>query len=149
MTRLLETARTSLTPSEAYAAVGDFENVAQWDPGVARAAKRTSGPVEVGTIYDLELTYRDRSLEMSYTVTELVPDEKIVLEGTGGVIHAVDVISFAPDGQGTLVTYQADLTLKGIARMFQPLLRNRLAAVGVAAGNGLRSWLRKLESQRA
>ena len=149
MTRLLETASTSLRPAEAFAAVGDFENVDQWDPGVTRAIKRTPGEVAVGTIYDLELTYRGRSLEMAYTVTELVEGEKIVLEGSGGVVHAVDVISFEPDGEGTLVTYQADLTLTGLARLIQPLLADRLAAVGEAAGNGLRSWLRELQAHRA
>ena len=85
---------------------------------------------------------------MSYTVTELAVGDKIVLEGTGGVIHAIDVISFVPDGDGTLVTYQADLQLTGIARIFQPLMKNRFAAIGDAAGVGLRSWLRELESQR-
>ena len=149
MTRLLETAKTSLSPAEAFAAAGDFENIDQWDPGVVSAVKRTPGEVGVGTVYDLELTYRGRSLDMAYTVTELVKDEKIVLEGTGGVVHAIDVISFEPDGEGTLVTYQADLTLTGIARFFQPLLNGRLGAVGEAAGNGLRSWLRELQAHRA
>jgi carbon monoxide dehydrogenase subunit G len=148
MTRLIESAKTSLSPAEAFAAVGDFENVDQWDPGVARAVKRTPGEVAVGTVYDLDLLYRDRSLEMSYTVTEIVPGEKIVLEGSGSVIHAVDVISFAPDGEGTLVTYQADLQLTGIARLMQPLMKSRFAAIGEAAGIGLRSWLRELEWQR-
>jgi carbon monoxide dehydrogenase subunit G len=149
VTRLLETAKTSLTPAEAFAAVGDFGNVYKWDPGVTSAVKRTPGEVEVGTVYDLELTYRDRSLEMAYTVTEHVAGEKIVLEGTGGVVHALDVISFVPDGEGTLVTYQADLTLTGIARFIQPLIKSRLTAVGEAAGIGLRAWLSELERKRA
>ena len=149
MTRLLETASTSLSPAEAFAAVGDFENIDQWDPGVISSVKRTPGEVGVGTVYDLELSYRDRTLEMAYTVTELVDGEKIVLEGTGGVIHAIDVISFEPNDEGTLVTYQADLTLTGIARFFQPLIKDRLAEVGEAAGHGLRTWLRELQAHRA
>ncbi len=148
MTRLLETAKTSLSPAEAFTAVGNFENIDQWDPGVARSIKRTPGEVGVGTVYDLALSYRGRSLQMAYTVTELVVGEKIVLEGSGSVIHAIDVISFAPDGDGTLVTYQADLQLTGIARLAQPLIKGRLAAVGEAAGNGLRTWLRQLEQAR-
>lgn len=148
MTRLMETAKTSLTQAEAFSAVGDFENIDQWDPGVKRSIKRTPGEVRVGTVYDLELDYRGRSLEMSYTVTELDIGSKIVLEGTGGVIHAIDVISFEAKDDGTLVTYQADLQLTGLARFFQPFMKNRFAAIGEAAGSGLRSWLRELESQR-
>jgi carbon monoxide dehydrogenase subunit G len=144
----METARTSLSQAEAFSAVGDFENIDQWDPGVVRSSKSTPGEVRVGTVYDLELSYRGRSLEMSYTITELAVGERIVLEGSGGVIHAVDVISFEPDGDGTLVTYQADLQLTGFARLFQPVMKNRFAAIGEAAGTGLRSWLRELESQR-
>ena len=49
---------------------------------------------------------------------------------------------------GALVTYQADLELAGVARLFQPFMRNRFAAIGEAAGNGLRNWLRERETHR-
>lgn len=148
MTRLKETAHTSLSKGEAFAMVAEFENIDQWDPGVVRSVKRSPGDPGVGTVYDLELSYRGRSLEMAYTVTDYTPNDRIVLEGAGGVVKAVDVISFADDGDGTMVTYEAELTLTGLAKLLQPLMKGRLNAVGEAAGAGLRRWLSELERQR-
>ena len=149
MTFLKETATTSLSPEEAFAHVGDFANIDQWDPGVVRSVKNTAGEVSVGTVYDLVLDYRGRELEMQYEVTAYEPAKRIVLVGTGGPVHAVDTISFEPNGHGTLVTYEADLRLRGIASIIQPLMKSRFDAVGEAAGEGLRDWLRELENQPA
>ena len=149
MTLLKETAATSLSPDDAFAYVGDFANIDRWDPGVTRSVKSTAGDVSVGTVYDLVLDYRGREMNMQYEVTDYEPTKRIVLVGTGGPIHAIDTISFEPNGDGTLVTYEADLRLRGIARIIQPLMKGRFEAIGDAAGNGLRSWLRELENQPA
>ena len=149
MTRLKETATTSLAPAEAFAHVGDFANVDQWDPGVTHAEKTTPGDVSVGTVYDLVLDYRGRAMNMQYEVTAYEPTSRVVLVGTGGPVKAIDTISFEPDGDGTLVTYEADLQLRGIARIIQPLMKSRFEAIGNAGGEGLRKWLRELENQPA
>jgi carbon monoxide dehydrogenase subunit G len=149
MTLLKETATTSLSPAEAFAHVGDFANVDQWDPGVVRSVKNTAGEVSVGTVYDLVLDYRGRELEMQYELTAYEPAKRIVLVGTGGPVHAVDTISFEPNGAGTLVTYEADLRLRGMASIIQPLMKSRFQAIGEAGGVGLRRWLHELENQPA
>lgn len=147
MTFLKETATTTLSPDDAFAHVGDFANIDNWDPGVTRSVKATAGDVSVGTIYDLVLDYRGREMNMQYEVTDYEPTKRIVLVGTGGPIKAVDTISFEPNGDGTLVTYEAHLQLRGIARIIQPLMKGRFEAIGDAAGKGLRTWLRELETQ--
>ena len=149
MTKLVEQATTSLSPAEAFAKVAAFENIDRWDPGVVESIKRGDAETGVGTAFDLTLSYRGRQLEMTYTVTDFVPNDRIVLEGTGGVVYAIDTISFEPFGDGTVVTYEADLRLTGFARLFQPLMKSRFDAIGQAAGEGLRSWLKELERQRS
>ncbi len=149
MTRLIETATTSLSQEDAFRHVAEFENIDQWDPGVADSVKATPGETGVGTAYDLDLLYRGRSLKMTYTVTEWVPNERVVLKGVGGPVEAIDTISFEAGAEGTIVTYQADLSLRGIAKIVQPLMGSRLAAVGEAAGEGLRTWLAELERQHS
>ena len=146
MTRLIETATTSLDPAEAFANVGDFGNIDRWDPGVITAEKITAGPVGVGTVYGLTLSYGGPTMTMEYEVLEHEVGRRIVLEGTGPRVHAIDTISFEPGGNGTLITYQADLTLTGIARLAQPFMKGRFNKIGESAGIGLRKWLSELES---
>lgn len=147
MTHLVETAETTLDPATVFAHVAEFANIEKWDPGVQQSVKQTPGTTGVGTVYDLVLNYAGRQMPMTYTVTEYEPNRLIVLEGTGARVKAVDTISFEPWSTGTLVTYEADLSLTGFARLFQPFMTSRFEAIGQAAGNGLRSWLRDLERE--
>lgn len=147
MTRLVETATTSLDQATAFASVAEFANIEKWDPGVARSVKLTPGATRVGTDYALVLNYNGRAMNMTYTVTEFRPNSRIVLEGRGKQIAAVDTIGFEPSGNGTVVTYQADLQLTGVARLMQPLIKSRFESIGRAAGDGLRTWLAQLEGE--
>ncbi len=149
MTKLMEQATTSLSQREAFEKVAAFENIDLWDPGVIESTKRGDEETGVGTAFDLQLSYGGRKLEMTYTITEWEPNNKVVLEGTGGVVYAIDTISFEPFGDGTVVTYEADLRLTGFARLFQPFMKSRFDALGKAAGDGLRSWLKELDRQRS
>ncbi len=145
MIRLTETANTTLSPEQAFEHVGDFSNIEKWDPGVVASAKRADGPTDVGTVYDLDLSYGGRRMEMDYTVTDYSPGRRIVLKGEGRVVVAIDTIEFEPIEDGTKVTYTADLGLRGFARVLQPFMKGRFAAIGKSAGDGLRGWLAQLE----
>jgi carbon monoxide dehydrogenase subunit G len=149
MTYLVEQATTTLDQATAFAKVGDFANIHFWDPGVIDSVKTDSEPLAVGAAYDLTLSYGGRTLHMQYVVTELVPDRKVVLAGSGGMVAAVDTISFEATDGGTKVTYEAELSLTGIWRLFQPFMGKRFAALGSAAGDGMRKWLAELEQQNA
>jgi carbon monoxide dehydrogenase subunit G len=146
MIRLSETATTKLSREAAFAYIGDIGNIEKWDPGVISSTKATDGEVGVGTAYDLVLTYRGRQLEMRYTITEYNPNHKIVLEGRGSRVHAIDVIDFVDENGDTLVTYTADLSLTGLGRFFEPLLGGRLRQVGADAVAGMQRWLGELEA---
>ena len=146
MIRLSETAETNLSRDAAFEHIGDFANIDKWDPGVVSATKATEGEVGVGTAYDLVLSYRGRRLEMQYVITEFNPGHKIVLEGRGSRVHAIDVIDFVDENGGTLITYTADLSLTGLGRFFEPLLAARLRKIGSDAVAGMREWIAELET---
>lgn len=145
MVRLTETATTKLPREVAFRYVGDFANVDRWDPGVLSATKATAGDPAPGTVYDLVVLNGGRELEMQYLVTDYESGKKIVLEGTGARVRAIDVIAFEDQADGTLVTYTADLSLTGVARLFEPFMKGRFAEIGEQAGIGLRRWLGELE----
>lgn len=128
--------------AEVFAFVGDFATSQTWDPGVSTAVKATDGPVGVGTVYDLQVIFNGRTLPMTYVVTAYEPDARVVLEGDGEMVTAVDDIRFtAVDAGRTRIDYSADLRLKGWRRLFEPMVRGRFEALGDAAMDGMRRTL--------
>ena len=146
MIRLSETATTKLTRTAAFDYIGDFGNIERWDPGVVSVTQATPGDVGVDTAYDLVLSYRGRQMEMRYVITEYSPGHKIVLEGKGARVRAIDVIDFVDENGGALITYTADLSLKGLGRFVEPLLGGRLRQIGSDAVAGMRKWIEELEA---
>ena len=147
MIRLTETATTTLTIEEAFSAVGDFANIQEWDPGVTASIKTSDMPTGVGTVYDMDLSYAGRAMKMQYRITALEPGRRVALEGSGGMVKAIDSIEFDSIAGGTKVTYTADLGLRGIARLAEPFMKSRFAEIGRSAGEGLRTFLAELEKQ--
>lgn len=127
---------------DVFAFVGDFATTAQWDPGVARAAKATDGPIGVGTVFDVDVVFNGRTLPMTYAVTVWEPPTRVVLEGLGQMVTAIDDIRFeSVDAGRTRIHYSADLRLRGFRRLFEPLVRGRFEALGDAAMDGMRRSL--------
>ncbi|MDX1369230.1 SRPBCC family protein [Pseudomonas sp.] len=142
----LEGTRRADDGDVAFAHIGDFANLGKWDPGIISSTKATAGEVGVGTAYDVVVSYRGREMNMRYVITDYSPGHKIVLEGDGARVHAIDVIDFVDENGGTLITYTADLSLKGLGRFFEPLLAGRLRQIGSDAVAGMRNWLSELEA---
>jgi len=141
MARIQETVDTDLPIDQVFSFVAEFANIEQWDPGVTRSVKRSDGPPQVGTVYDVDVKYGGRSIPMTYTVTDYQPQERIVLVGEASTVHAVDTIDFAKTPDGTRVTYAADLSMKGILKLAQPFLGKKFEEIGTSAAAGLRDRL--------
>ena len=127
--------------AEAFAYVADFSNAAEWDPGVVEARKLTEGPVRVGSEFDVVALFRGRRQRFRYVVTELRPERRIVLAGDGEKATSVDEVAFEPAGDGTRISYVADIRLKGVLRPAGLLLAPVMKRMGDDALAGLKSVL--------
>jgi carbon monoxide dehydrogenase subunit G len=81
---------------------------------------------------------------MTYEVTALDPPRRVELRGSGSTVNAVDDIRFEETSTGTLIHYTADLRLKGVLRLMEPLIRSRFEEVGRRAMEGMREALERL-----
>lgn len=125
----------------AFAYVADFTTAAEWDPGIV-SSTRTGGDGGVGTAYDVQALFRDKTLPFSYVVRELEDGRRIVLHGEGAKATSDDVISFEPTAAGgTRITYEAELRLKGVLRLAEPFLGGTIRTMGEKALAGLREAL--------
>ncbi|MFM8998483.1 MAG: SRPBCC family protein [Actinomycetota bacterium] len=141
MTLLRRTVDLPKPLEEAFAYLGDFSTTAAWDPGIDSAAKVTEGPIGVGTVFDLVARFNERVLPMSYTITEWEPNRRVVLEGSGSTVLATDEMVFEAIPGGTRLHYSADLRLRGLLRIFTPLMRARFERLADDAMAGLRRTL--------
>ena len=139
MTVLNEKLKVSRPLDEVFGLVGDFANAEVWDPGVEESRAITEGPVRVGSRYELTVVFNGRRLPMTYEVTAFDPPRRVELVGTGSTVDARDDIRFEATDEGTRIRYMADLRLKGVLRLAEPLLRSKFEQVGSRAMEGMRA----------
>lgn len=136
-----ESIEVSASPESAFAYVADFSTTAEWDPGVASAA-RVSGDGGVGTEYDVVARFRGREVPFRYRVTEYEPGRRVVLVGEGKSASSIDTISFAPAANGgTRIDYEAEFRLAGLLALAEPLLRGTFRGLAEKALAGLKTRL--------
>ena len=93
--------------------LADFATSEQWDPGVRRAEKRTSGAPREGSRYALELDVLGRPVAADYELREVQPDRRLVLSGSGPGFQVTDRIEFLASGPDrTRLRYQALMELE-------------------------------------
>ncbi len=141
MIRLQETIEVRRPIDEVFCYTANFGNAAQWDPGVVDSRKISPGPVGVGTEFDLRVRFGPRSIPMTYFVREYRRPNRVVLEGRGASIHALDDIKFTSTTGGTRITYKADISMLGVLGRAEPWLEKALDRVGKNAVRGLQAAL--------
>lgn len=141
MTKIQERLETRLGLDDTFAYIADFANSEEWDPGVDSAERIDDGPVGVGARYRLGVHLAGRVAPMEYRITVFEPPHRVVLEGEGSGVTAIDDIRFDRAGDGTRIEYNADIRLGGLLRFIQPFLGGAFAKLASNAVGGMRSTL--------
>ena len=145
---IIRTVSTRTPIDKVYAYLSDFTTTNEWDPGTV-STERLSGTGGVGTEYHNTSKFLGRETELVYTVKEVVPDERLVLEGTNKSVRATDTMTFTETADGgTRVTYRATFEFQGmvgkLALVLSPLLARALKKLGDEAVVGMQDALDKL-----
>ena len=126
-----------------FAYLSDFTTTTEWDPGTVKTI-RASGDGGFGTEYLNTSTFAGRQTQLTYVVQELLPNKRISLRGENKTVIAHDTISVRQVGSQTEVTYTADFTFKGAAKLIAPLMKPAFTRLGNQAEAGLTSALARL-----
>ncbi len=130
--------------SEVWAYLSDFRNSEQWDPPSV-STTRASGEGGVGTVYENVSSLLGAETAVTYTVTEYVEQERLQLSGDAGSVQLLDTLTFASTSDGgTSVTYHAEFTPTGAAKLTAPLLPPALAALAQRVQSSLEDHLNQL-----
>ena len=147
MARLHETLETALPIDRAFSFIADFSNSERWDPGVARSEAVDSPTPRVGATYRLGVRVGGRVTPMDYRITMLEPGERVVLDGRGSNVTAVDDIRFERTSSGTRIDYTADIKLRGWMRLAAPFAGRAFASIARNARNGMQQTLDALAAE--
>ncbi len=138
MVRLHETRLIDRPIAEVFDYTADFDNIENWDPGVASSKRLDDGPVGVGSRFELMVSFGASQIPMTYEITEYQPNERVVVIGKGEKLEAVDVIEFEDQGDGrTVVDYTADLSFHNFVKYLTPVMGPVFKRVGEKAVDGL------------
>ena len=141
MARYRARVATPLPAAEAFDYVADLTNFAEWDPGVRRSVQVAGDGSELGAAYDVTVAAGPRDLTLRYEVDEHDAPHTCLVVARSTVFTSTDRITVEPDGDGSVVTYDAELTLNGPLGLFDPVLRLAFGRIGERAAAGLRRAL--------
>jgi len=144
MARYTGTIEAPHSAEEVWHYLADFRSVGEWDPSVKDVRLVGGEPRTEGASYELEVAFHGRSVELPYRIVELDPPHRVVFAAETDSVTVRDEARIEPAGQGaSRVTWDADLRLRGIRRVFDLPLRAIFHRVGEDARKGLRERLRK------
>jgi hypothetical protein len=142
MARYVTTKPTVWDADTAFAWMADLRHLAVWDPSITGSAQVVGDGPGVGAEYDVTLEIAGRETTMRYRIAECDPGARTLLaESETSVLTSSDRISVATDGGRVTVTYDADLVLKGPAKIGDPVLGIGFDRMGDKAAAGLEETL--------
>ncbi|MGB0093405.1 MAG: SRPBCC family protein [Solirubrobacteraceae bacterium] len=133
---------------DVFAYLSDFSTTREWVPGVVEAERLNGQAVGEGTEFRLVAAFLGRKNELTYRIVVYDPPHAVTFLGENATVVSWDRITFESTAEGTRVTYDADLALKGVLRIADPVLALAFNRVGDRALAGLRRTLAHSQPQR-
>ena len=143
MARYLVRVRSPKSQAEAFAYMADLANFAEWDPGVTRVEQVEGQGPGPDSVYDV--TVKGMRSPLRYRTTSYAAPTSVVARAESRLLTSLDTITVEGDGGGSVVTYDAVLTLNGPLGIADPLLRLGFGRIGDRAAAGL---IRALAGER-
>lgn len=142
MARYVASVETSWDREAAFAYLAEFSNVSEWDSGIPRARLLDGESLTRSARYEVVSAFMGRETTMVYETVEIEAPRRILLRSEISSLVSLDEMTFdARPGGGTIVTYDADLTMKGAASLLELPMRLLFTRIGDRARNGLRERL--------
>lgn len=121
--------------------LADFRSVKEWDPSMTAARLVSGEPGQVGARYELVMSTLGRETTLVYEAVEVQRPERIVMRCETDALTSVDTITVAGGADGVQVTYDADLTLKGLRKVAEPAMEVGLVLASERAKKSLEEKL--------
>lgn len=148
MAHYLGTLETSRPAEEVFAYMSDFSTTGEWDPGVAEAQRLDQKAIGVGSEFRVVAAFLGREIPLVYRITEYDPPRLTTLRAESSTVVSLDTITVESHGGVTHITYDANLSLQGALKLFDPVLALVFKRLGDRALAGLRGKLGTAEPKQ-
>ena len=124
--------------AEAFAYMADLTNFAEWDPGVDRVEQVEGDGAGLRAAFDVAVKLPGRTMTLRYdTVAFDDASTTMTAVAENAWMISEDTVTVEADGDGSIVTYDAELKLKGLLGLSDPLLGLTFNQIGGRAAAGL------------
>jgi carbon monoxide dehydrogenase subunit G len=148
MARYHATVESRSPAAETFGYLATFSNAAEWDPGVLAGEQLDAGPPGVGSRFRLTVPFLGARMSLTYEVIRFVPDREVLLHAANGVLRSTDRIAVTDAADGSTVSYDAKVRLRGPLQVLDPLLRPGFRVVAERAAAGLADTLSRRPPRR-
>lgn len=144
MIKVSRTVQAQRSLVQVWSYLSDFAHTEDWDPGTVRCRRTDAGPVDVGAKYENTSKFRNKETTLQYEVTRFDAPKRITLRGENKTVVSVDDMAVSGDADASTVTYTAEFTFKGMARLAEPFVKGPLNKLADDARDGLSAALNRL-----
>lgn len=137
MAHYIARVKTPMPPEQAFAYMSDLRNFEEWDPGVVDSTQVSGEEPGPDAVYDVTVKNAGKTSTLRYEVTDFEPPNRLRVVGKTGVLTSIDVIDVAPDGDGSIVTYDATLVMPFPLSLGDRLLDKAFQGIGARAAEGM------------
>jgi hypothetical protein len=137
MARYHATVESRSSAAATFGYLATFSNAAEWDPGVLAGEQLDPGPVGAGSRFRLVVPFLGVRMSLTYEVISFVPDREVLLHAANASLRSTDRIVVTGAADGSTVSYDAEVRLRGLLRVLDPLLRPGFRVVAERAAAGL------------
>lgn len=131
-----------LSREEAFEYLSDFQNAAEWDSNTVSSECLDGDPRREGARFEVVTEFGGRNLTLVYETVEFERPERVVFRSETAISSIEDTIVFSSAGDGSVVEYEARITMKGLAKALDPIFSLIFGRVGDRAAEGLRKALK-------
>ena len=132
---------SSKSVEEAYAYMADLRNFANWDPGVLTVTQVAGDGAGPESSFDVAVKSVGGGTVLRYKTVEYDQPGNLLVKAQNSKFTSIDRITIVARGEGSIVTYSAELLLNGWLSPLNPLLGLVFDRIGDRAAAGLRRVL--------
>ena len=141
MAKYTVSVESSKSVEEAFAYMADLRNFANWDPGVLTVTQVAGDGAGPESSFDVAVKSVGGGTVLRYETVEYDEPGNLLVEARNSKFTSIDRITVVAKGEGSIVTYSAELLLNGCLSPLNPLLGLVFNRIGDRAAAGLRRVL--------
>ena len=100
--------------------------MSEWRSGSTAMERTTTGPIAVGSTWQLSGRAMGQDIRIGMELTEFEPDSRLSFKTTSGPVHIEAQVEFEPEDGATHLRFKGSAEPKGMLRFAEPMLARQL-----------------------